>query len=85
VRVRSEVFLVLWIYIAATACILSYAHTNTPDRLMAGVLAGLITMAFMLILDIDRPASGGITEGQQPRQTDQAAAGNIRSLARALK
>jgi hypothetical protein len=66
VRVPSEVFLVLWIYIAVTAGILGYARTQARGRRMAGVLSVLVTMAFMLILDIDRPRDGGITEGQGP-------------------
>lgn len=66
VRVPSEVFLVLWIYIAVTAGILGYARTRARGRRMAGVLSVLVTMAFMLILDIDRPRDGGITEGQGP-------------------
>lgn len=66
VRVPSEVFLVLWMYIAVTAGILGYARTRARGRRMAGVLSVLVTMAFMLILDIDRPQDGGITEGQGP-------------------
>jgi hypothetical protein len=66
VRVPSEVFLVLWIYIAVTAGILGYARTQARGRRVAGVLSVLVTMAFMLILDIDRPRDGGITEGQGP-------------------
>jgi hypothetical protein len=66
VRVPSEVFLVLWIYLVVTAGILGYVRARTRGRWMAGVLSVLVTMAFMLILDIDRPRDGGITEGQGP-------------------
>lgn len=65
VRVPTEVFFVLWLYMGVTAATLGYARARSRGRRMAGVLSVLVTMAFMLILDIDRPVRGGITEGQQ--------------------
>jgi hypothetical protein len=66
VRVPTEVFLVLWLYMGVTAATLGYARGGKRERRMAGVLYVLVTMAFMLTLDIDRPRRGGITEGQWP-------------------
>jgi hypothetical protein len=66
VRVPSEVFLVLSICLVVSAGILGYVRAPTRGRWMAGVLSVLVTTAFMLILDIDRPRDGGITEGQGP-------------------
>lgn len=63
VRVPFEVFVVLWVYIAVTAGVLGYACAR---RRMAGVLSVLVTLAFVLILDIDRPKGGGISEDQGP-------------------
>ncbi|WHO40347.1 DUF4239 domain-containing protein [Sphingobium sp. AP49] len=66
VRVPTEVFLVLWVYVAVTAGIMGYARSQTQGRVLAGLLFVLLTMSYMLILDIDRPGMGGIQEGQGP-------------------
>ena len=66
VRVPAEVFATLWIYIVVTAGVLGFARSGSQAWVSGGILFGLIAMSYMLILDLDRPNGGGITEGQDP-------------------
>lgn len=68
VRVPAEVFLVLGLYIVVAAGLIGYARSKTQGRVLAALLFGLFTMSYMLILDIDRPGVGGITESQGPME-----------------
>lgn len=66
VRIPGEVLLVLAIYLVITAGILGSAQAKKGGRPLTGMLLVLLTMSYMLIIDIDRPNGGGITEGQGP-------------------
>jgi hypothetical protein len=66
VRVPAEVLIVLWTYIVVTAGVLGYARAGWQSRVLGAMLFVLITLSYTLILDLDRPGSGGITEGQRP-------------------
>lgn len=67
-RVPAEVFAVLFIYLITTAGVLGYVLKGPRSRISAGFLLALLTLSLMLILDIDRPVAGGISESQQPME-----------------
>ncbi|RJF96413.1 hypothetical protein [Sphingomonas cavernae] len=66
VRVPAEVFVVLVIYVVVTAGVLGYVLIGSRGIVVAGFLFILMVMSLLLIMDIDRPALGGITEAQGP-------------------
>lgn len=66
VRVPPEVFIVLVLYMITAAAVLGYVLKGPRSHLVAVFLLLLMTLALMLIIDIDRPVSGGVREGQQP-------------------
>jgi hypothetical protein len=65
-RVPSEVFGVLFVYIVVTAGVLGYVLTGYGGRVSAALLLALTTLSLLLVIDIDRPTSGGIREAQTP-------------------
>jgi hypothetical protein len=65
-RVPSEVFLVLLLYQFVAAGVVSYVLVRHRGRGIAIFLFVLFGIAFLLVLDIDRPTSGGIKESQLP-------------------
>jgi hypothetical protein len=67
-RVPSEVFGILFIYMVTTAGVLGYVLKGVRGQLAAGVLLALLTLSLMLIIDINRPVSGAITESQGPME-----------------
>jgi hypothetical protein len=67
-RVPAEVFAILFIYMVTTAGVLGYVLRGARGRLAAGFLLVLLSLSLMLILDIDRPKGGAITESQQPME-----------------
>ena len=66
-HVPARVFATLLIYMAAAACSLGYIFADVR-RIVGASLLLLITLAFQLIVDIDRPVSGTMKESQQPMQ-----------------
>jgi hypothetical protein len=66
VRVPGEVFLVLIIYVTVTAGVMGHVLTSSRGLVATLVLFALVTLSLMLIIDIDRPAAGGISESQGP-------------------
>lgn len=68
-RVPSVVFAVLLIYVVVTAGMLGYVRGASHGVAAVGFLFALKVMSLMLILDIDRPAGGGIRESQEPMIT----------------
>lgn len=70
-RVPPAVFAVLFIYIAVTSAVLGYVLLGLRGRLAAGFLMALLTLSLVLIVDIDRPVGGGVTEGQLPMESLQ--------------
>jgi hypothetical protein len=67
-RVPAEVFAIMLIYMVTTAAVLGYALRGARGRLAAGSLLALLTLSLMLIIDINRPVRGGITESQRPME-----------------
>jgi hypothetical protein len=67
-RVPTEVFVVLIIYLVASAGVVGNASKGLTGRLAAGLLLALFSLSLILIIDTDRPTHGGIVEGQQPME-----------------
>jgi hypothetical protein len=65
-HVPPRVLVVLLVYMVISALILGYVMSRSPKRTATAVLLGLVTLAYLLILDIDRPTGGGIREPQTP-------------------
>jgi hypothetical protein len=65
-RVPAAVFGSLFIYMITTAGVLGYVLKGVGGRAAAAFLLALFTLSLMLIVDIDRPISGGVIEGQGP-------------------
>ena len=72
VHVPSEAFLVLIVYMTVTAGVLGYVLTGRRGRSAAAFLVALMTLALMLIVDIDHPTGGGVREGQGPMEALRA-------------
>ena len=67
-RVPVAVFGVLSLYMVTSALVLGYVLRGRVERLAAGALLVLLTVALVLIIDIDRPTGGGIVENQLPME-----------------
>lgn len=67
-HVPNEVFWVLIVYVMVAALIIGYIIRNRASFYLASVMHVLIVLSLMLIMDIDRPAGGGIRESQFPMQ-----------------
>jgi hypothetical protein len=67
-RVPAPVFVVLFVCLVTSACVLGYVMSQVTGRLASGALLILLTIVLMLIVDIDRPTLGGINEGQKPME-----------------
>jgi membrane protease YdiL (CAAX protease family) len=67
-RVPSTVFFVLFIYVITSAGVLGYAGANKEGRGATTFLFLLLAISLLLTLDIDRPASGRVTESQAPME-----------------
>ncbi|HET7085296.1 MAG TPA: hypothetical protein VFI23_11035 [Rhizomicrobium sp.] len=63
----------LLVYLVVTAAVLGFVLTSPLGRLVVFLLLGLFTISFLLIIDIDRPTSGGILESQSPMEQLRAA------------
>lgn len=68
VRVPSEVFAILVVYLVVTSAVLGYVLVGPRGRLAAGFTLVLLATSFLLILDIDRPRLGGVQESQRPME-----------------
>ncbi len=64
VRVPYAVYLVLFIYVIAAAGLHGFTLQGRLERYTTVFLFLLLTLCLMLIIDIDRPASGSINESQ---------------------
>jgi hypothetical protein len=67
-RVPAEVFGVLLVYLIGTSGVLGNVLGLGRARLAAAFLLLLLSLSFLLIIDIDRATSGGITESQGPME-----------------
>jgi hypothetical protein len=65
-HVPEEVFWMLIIYVLIAAFIIGYIIRTQASFYLSCVMNLLVVMSLMLIMDIDRPASGGIRESQLP-------------------
>lgn len=65
-HVPAAVFFALFLYLFAAAGVISYVVVGIRSRQTASVLFVLFGLLLLLIIDIDRPTSGGITESQEP-------------------
>ena len=71
-KVPYEVYLVLFVYLTATAGLTGYTRKTPRERWSALFLFLLLTMTLMLIIDIDRPVDGGINASQRAMEDLQA-------------
>jgi hypothetical protein len=67
-RVPGEVFAILFVYMVTTAGVLGSVLRRARERIAAGFLLALLTLSLTLILDLNRPATGGIFESQRPME-----------------
>lgn len=65
-HVPLEVFLMLIVYQVIAAAVLGYVLAGRRGRTTAALLLVLFGGTLLLVIDIDRPMSGGITEDQRP-------------------
>lgn len=65
-KVPPAVFGVLAIYIIITAAVMGYVLVGPRGRVTGLFLFMLIVMAQLLIIDIDRPTAGKVTESPEP-------------------
>lgn len=74
-RVPGRVIEVLILYAMMSAAIVGYVlgGSGGKHRVVTTILFALLTLALLLILDLDRPWSGGITVSQQPMLDARAA------------
>jgi hypothetical protein len=63
-RVPPRVLLVLLVYMGVTAYAVGYSLLRFRVRWAGGVLMVLLTLSYLLILDIDNPTRGGLREPQ---------------------
>jgi hypothetical protein len=68
VRVPTQVYVVLFVYLCVTAGLLGYLLKNLRQCIAATGLFLLLTLAVVLIFDIDRPTAGTIRESQGPME-----------------
>jgi hypothetical protein len=71
-HVPAVVFLVLFVFLLVSVGLVSYVIVGKRSRHTAWVLFGLFGMMLVLIVDVDRPTSGGIIESQEPMLQLQA-------------
>jgi hypothetical protein len=67
-RVPTEVFGVLLIYLVVTAALLGYVLLGWRTRIAGAVPLALLSVSFLLVIDIDRPTTGNIQETQGPME-----------------
>jgi putative Mn2+ efflux pump MntP len=65
-HVPAVVFLALFLFQFVAAGLMSYVIVGKRSRWIAFVLFTLLGLMMLLIVDIDRPTSGGIRESQEP-------------------
>jgi hypothetical protein len=67
-HVPATVFVVLGIYAIGTAAVLGYVLIGARGRISAAAVMALFALAFLLIIDIDRPTMGTVRESQAPME-----------------
>lgn len=66
VRIPTAVFLVLFIYHVGAAGVLGYVLTERAGQFAGGFLLILMSLALLLVVDINQPASGSIRTENLP-------------------
>lgn len=64
-NIPPRVYLTLLIYTAISATVLGYACAYSRQTAVNTILFVLLTLSLVLIIDLDRPTSGGIRESQK--------------------
>jgi hypothetical protein len=67
-RLPTEVFVLLMIYVVASAGVLGMVGRGKHVLGLSALFLALLTLSLMLILDIDRPTTGGVREAQGPME-----------------
>jgi len=67
-RVPSEVFALLFVYVAASAAVLGFTAIDRRAVSFTGLFLALLLLFLLVIIDIDRPTLGGIRESQGPME-----------------
>ena len=67
-RLPTGVFALLMIYVVVSAAVLGSVVRSRRELVLSALLLVLLTMSLMLIVDIDRPALGGVREAQGPME-----------------
>ena len=65
-RIPYEVYLVLLGYLISVAGLLGYEMDKGHSTFIGCFVLTLMTVSLLLVIDIDRPGSGGIQESQEP-------------------
>lgn len=65
-HVPAAVFVVLFIYVIVSAGVLGFEMKSRNGHIAANFLFLLFALSLILIIDIDRPTSGGVNESQEP-------------------
>jgi len=63
-HVPGQVYAILFVYLFVTATVFGYVLTGRRGREIAAFLLFLFAMSMILIIEIDRPVTGGINESQ---------------------
>jgi hypothetical protein len=63
-HVPGQVYAILIVYLFVTAAVFGYVLTGRRGREIAAFLLLLFAMSMILIIEIDRPVTGGINESQ---------------------
>lgn len=63
-RVPPAVLLVLLVYVLTAALVVGYVLRGPRSRQVAAFLLALLSLALVLIVDINRPRAGAVREGQ---------------------
>ncbi|HUO91179.1 MAG TPA: hypothetical protein VMU08_18560 [Rhizomicrobium sp.] len=71
-RVPQRVFVILLIYLLSAATLLGYESEKGRATMIAVSVLVSMTLSLLLVMDIDRPATGGIRETQEPMERLQA-------------
>jgi hypothetical protein len=67
-HVPTPVFVALLAYLLVTAALLGYVLLAWRTRIAGSITLALLTLSFVLVIDIDRPTTGTIRETQGPME-----------------
>jgi hypothetical protein len=71
-HVPGQVFMLLFVYQITAAGVMGFVLSGSRGRQIAVALLVLFGMSLLLVIDIDRPVGGGISESQGPMLQLQA-------------